>query len=198
MDTARQAPLLHGICRSFVDCREQVILFEARLSYAVLRKRNRSTLSVSSRISQTFETSFFLGWPVLKRVGDVLTYQGRLPRDCPCSQSHSPMIGTSGDSFCLSSAFPFTLPFGYVFYVPSTWVQSPLPLGLGVRSCFFGSFAYWVFSAGLYFFVGAKRGNWFHFPAVQGLVFVCFVEEPSQDSAPPGTKKQSLPVSFGY
>ena len=52
------APLLHGIYRSFVDCREQVMLFEERLSYAVLRKRNKSTLLVSLRTSQVFETSY--------------------------------------------------------------------------------------------------------------------------------------------
>ena len=59
MDIANRAPLLHGICRSFADCRERVMLFEERLSYAVLHKRSISTLLVSSRTSQIFETSYF-------------------------------------------------------------------------------------------------------------------------------------------
>ena len=53
----------------------------------------------------------YLGWPVLERVGDVLTYQGPLPRDCPCALPHRPMIGSSGDIFYSSSAFPFTFYF---------------------------------------------------------------------------------------
>ena len=134
MDIVNRAPLLHGIYRSFVGLQGasgavRGAAFLCRLAQA----EQKHPVGILTNFPG-LRDELYLGWPVLERVGDVLTYQGPLPRDCPCALPHRPMIGSSGDIFYSSSAFPFTFFYFWVRILRAIHLGSG-PSSLRVGGC---------------------------------------------------------------
>ena len=56
---------------------------------------------------RSLQEDLFMGWPIFHHNTDQLSYQGPLPRDCPCTRPHRPMLGICGGTFNSSAAVFF-------------------------------------------------------------------------------------------